>query len=94
VTLYLDQRDRGPGEPPVPERDGVVAVLPTLVHQTAVRGPLVLHEAVAVAVAVCSTHSSARSTAGTSSRSCSTGTPQCSARPTSITNSGVESMEP
>src|SRR5262249_19816576 len=51
VPLYLARRDRRRGEAAVMEALRVARVLPGLVREPARRPPLVLHEAVAVAVA-------------------------------------------
>ena len=52
VALHLAHGDRGPGQAAVGEADGVPGVLPALVDQAPVGGPLVLDVAVAVLVAV------------------------------------------
>jgi hypothetical protein len=52
VALHLGERDRGLGQPAVGEGHAVEGVLPPLVEQSGVGCPLVLDEAIAVAVAV------------------------------------------
>ena len=52
VALHLAQRDGGFRQPAVGEVNAVPGVLPALVEQSVFVGALVLHETVAVAVAV------------------------------------------
>ena len=52
VALDLGQRDRPLGERAVGVHDGVAGVAPALVQEPGARAPLVLHEPVAVGVAV------------------------------------------
>ena len=64
VALHLDERDGTLGQRAVGERHAVPGVLPALVGQPERRAPLVVDEAVAVAVPGPSIQSSAASTAG------------------------------
>ena len=52
VALHFAQRDRAFGEAPVGVEDGIVGILPALLHEALRRAAVVFDEAVAVDVAV------------------------------------------